>query len=105
MGGTTRQRTDTTDLIFGVRELIAYTSSVMTLHPGDVTATGTPAGVGPLSHGTVSSWRSSGSAGWRWASTGPGPPPTSTALGAATADAAERGRTRTCRRRATSTRQ
>lgn len=51
VGGTTRQRTNTADLIFGVRELIAYTSSVMTLHPGDVIATGTPAGVGPLSHG------------------------------------------------------
>ncbi|ANB04914.1 5-carboxymethyl-2-hydroxymuconate isomerase [Streptomyces ambofaciens] len=51
VGGTTRQRTNTADLIFGVRELIAYTSSVMTLHPGDVIATGTPAGVGPLAHG------------------------------------------------------
>lgn len=51
VGGTTRQRTNTADLIFGVAELIAYTSSVMTLHPGDVIATGTPAGVGPLSHG------------------------------------------------------
>ncbi|MFG2432046.1 fumarylacetoacetate hydrolase family protein [Streptomyces sp. NPDC048590] len=51
VGGAIRQRTNTADLIFGVRELIAYTSSVMTLHPGDVIATGTPAGVGPLSHG------------------------------------------------------
>jgi 2-keto-4-pentenoate hydratase/2-oxohepta-3-ene-1,7-dioic acid hydratase in catechol pathway len=51
VGGATRQETNTADLIFGVRELIAYTSSVMTLHPGDVIATGTPAGVGPLSHG------------------------------------------------------
>ncbi|MFD6532153.1 fumarylacetoacetate hydrolase family protein [Streptomyces sp. NPDC060184] len=51
VSGDTRQRTNTADLIFGVRELIAYTSSVMTLHPGDVIATGTPAGVGPLSHG------------------------------------------------------
>ncbi|MGW6207741.1 fumarylacetoacetate hydrolase family protein [Streptomyces sp. NPDC055089] len=51
VGGTTRQRTNTADLIFGVRELIAYTSSVMTLHPGDVIATGTPAGVGPIGHG------------------------------------------------------
>ncbi|MFD6620280.1 fumarylacetoacetate hydrolase family protein, partial [Streptomyces albidoflavus] len=42
---------NTADLIFGVRQLIAYTSSVMTLYPGDVIATGTPAGVGPLSHG------------------------------------------------------
>ncbi|WEH38302.1 fumarylacetoacetate hydrolase family protein [Streptomyces sp. AM 2-1-1] len=51
VGGAIRQRTNTADLIFGVRELIAYTSSVMTLHPGDVIATGTPAGVGPLHHG------------------------------------------------------
>ncbi|GAA2571036.1 MULTISPECIES: fumarylacetoacetate hydrolase family protein [Streptomyces] len=51
VAGTTRQRTNTADLIFGVRELIAYTSSVMTLHPGDVIATGTPAGVGALGHG------------------------------------------------------
>ncbi|MGV9503814.1 fumarylacetoacetate hydrolase family protein [Streptomyces sp. NPDC003642] len=51
VGGTARQRTNTANLIFGVRELIAYASSVMTLYPGDVIATGTPAGVGPLSHG------------------------------------------------------
>ncbi|WP_393062414.1 fumarylacetoacetate hydrolase family protein [Streptomyces sp. LN549] len=51
VGGATRQRTNTADLIFGVADLIAYTSSVMTLHPGDIIATGTPAGVGPLSHG------------------------------------------------------
>ncbi|WP_338693919.1 fumarylacetoacetate hydrolase family protein [Streptomyces sp. Q6] len=51
VAGETRQRTNTADLIFGVRQLIAYTSSVMTLHPGDVIATGTPAGVGPLKHG------------------------------------------------------
>ncbi|EGX58057.1 5-carboxymethyl-2-hydroxymuconate delta-isomerase [Streptomyces zinciresistens K42] len=51
VGGTTRQRTSTADLIFGVRELVSYASSVMTLHPGDVIATGTPAGVGPLTHG------------------------------------------------------
>lgn len=51
VGGTTRQRTNTADLIFGVRELIAYTSSVMTLHPGDVIATGTAVRVGPIGHG------------------------------------------------------
>ncbi|MFD3870303.1 fumarylacetoacetate hydrolase family protein [Streptomyces sp. NPDC058623] len=51
VGGDTRQRTNTAHLIYGIRDLIAYTSSVMTLHPGDVIATGTPAGVGPLSHG------------------------------------------------------
>ncbi|MEU1173384.1 fumarylacetoacetate hydrolase family protein [Streptomyces microflavus] len=51
VAGVTRQRTNTAALIFGVRELIAYASSVMTLYPGDVIATGTPAGVGPLAHG------------------------------------------------------
>ena len=51
VGGTARQHTNTADLIFGVRDLIAYASSVMTLYPGDVIATGTPAGVGPLGHG------------------------------------------------------
>ncbi|MGW6719632.1 fumarylacetoacetate hydrolase family protein [Streptomyces sp. NPDC054995] len=48
---STRQKVNTRDLIFGVPELVAYISSVMTLHPGDVIATGTPAGVGPLQHG------------------------------------------------------
>jgi 2-keto-4-pentenoate hydratase/2-oxohepta-3-ene-1,7-dioic acid hydratase in catechol pathway len=34
-----------------VAELVAYASSVMTLLPGDVLLTGTPAGVGPLEDG------------------------------------------------------
>ncbi|CAM5658633.1 hypothetical protein SALBM135S_03678 [Streptomyces alboniger] len=51
VAGETRQDTNTGYLIFGVRELVAYASSVMTLYPGDVIATGTPAGVGPLSDG------------------------------------------------------
>ncbi len=51
VAGATRQSTSTEYLIFGVRELVAYASSVMTLYPGDVIATGTPAGVGPLSDG------------------------------------------------------
>ncbi|MFF9342639.1 fumarylacetoacetate hydrolase family protein [Streptomyces sp. NPDC014773] len=51
VAGETRQSTNTAHLIFGVRELVAYASSVMTLYPGDVIATGTPAGVGPLSDG------------------------------------------------------
>lgn len=46
-----RQQANTKELIVGVPELIAYTSSVMTLHPGDIIATGTPAGVGPLTDG------------------------------------------------------
>jgi 2-keto-4-pentenoate hydratase/2-oxohepta-3-ene-1,7-dioic acid hydratase in catechol pathway len=46
-----RQDASTGDMIFGVAELIAYASSVMTLLPGDVLVTGTPAGVGPLADG------------------------------------------------------
>lgn len=49
--GDLRQQGSTADLIFGVADLIAYTSHVMTLHPGDVIATGTPAGVGPITAG------------------------------------------------------
>lgn len=47
-----RQDTNTSELIFGIAELVSYASSVMTLHPGDVIATGTPAGVGPLTDGS-----------------------------------------------------
>lgn len=43
-----RQRGRAADLIFGVPNLIAYVSRIMTLEPGDVIATGTPEGVGPL---------------------------------------------------------
>lgn len=46
-----RQETSTALLIFDVADLISYSSSVMTLQPGDVIATGTPAGVGPLKDG------------------------------------------------------
>jgi 2-keto-4-pentenoate hydratase/2-oxohepta-3-ene-1,7-dioic acid hydratase in catechol pathway len=35
-------------MVFSPAHLIAYTSSIMTLEPGDVIMTGTPAGVGPL---------------------------------------------------------
>ncbi len=49
--GELRQHASTKDLIYGIAELVAYTSHVMTLHPGDVIATGTPAGVGPITAG------------------------------------------------------
>ena len=53
--GTLRQDADISDLIWGVSELIAYASSVMTLHAGDIITTGTPAGIGQISDGdTVS---------------------------------------------------
>lgn len=48
VNGATRQEGRTTDLVRGVAELVAFVSSVMTLLPGDLILTGTPAGVGPL---------------------------------------------------------
>ncbi len=44
--GVLEQDGNTLDMIFGVAQLIASASSIMTLKPGDVLATGTPAGVG-----------------------------------------------------------
>jgi 2-keto-4-pentenoate hydratase/2-oxohepta-3-ene-1,7-dioic acid hydratase in catechol pathway len=46
VNGVTRQRGSTKDMIFTVAELIAHASRLMTLEPGDVILTGTPAGVG-----------------------------------------------------------
>lgn len=48
VNGTVRQQGSTADMIFGVAELIAFASSFMTLEPGDVIETGTPAGVGAV---------------------------------------------------------
>src|SRR5216683_297273 len=45
------QSSSTTELIFPVEEIVARIAQVMTLLPGDVIATGTPAGVGPLAAG------------------------------------------------------
>ena len=46
VNGETVQDGTTADMVFGVGELLAYLSEVMTLNPGDVIATGTPDGVG-----------------------------------------------------------
>lgn len=46
--GETRQRANTRDLIFGVKQLISLASQIFTLEPGDVIMTGTPEGVGPV---------------------------------------------------------
>jgi len=51
VNGEERQHSSTAKMIYGVPELIAYASSVMTLEPGDVIATGTPSGVGPIVDG------------------------------------------------------
>ena len=51
LNGDLVQDGSTRDLIFDIPTLIAYVSSVMTLLPGDVILTGTPAGVGPMEVG------------------------------------------------------
>jgi 2-keto-4-pentenoate hydratase/2-oxohepta-3-ene-1,7-dioic acid hydratase in catechol pathway len=43
---TIRQDSNTDNMIFSIAEQIAHLSSIVTLHPGDVILTGTPAGVG-----------------------------------------------------------
>ncbi|HEU5185189.1 MAG TPA: fumarylacetoacetate hydrolase family protein [Gemmatimonadaceae bacterium] len=48
-----RQRGTAADMAFSIPRLIAYISGIMTLFPGDVIATGTPAGVGPLTAGDI----------------------------------------------------
>lgn len=53
VNGDKRQHGRAADMVFGIPRLLAYISSVMTLVPGDVVATGTPAGVGPLADGDV----------------------------------------------------
>ena len=65
--GETKQRADTGDLVFDPAALVAYLSTIITLEPGDVIATGTPGGVGHardpkeyLSDGTILTTRIEG---------------------------------------------
>ena len=51
VNGVVRQAGSTKDLVFPVEDVVAHVSEIMTLLPGDVIATGTPAGVGPLAAG------------------------------------------------------
>jgi len=51
VNGEMRQMASTRDMVFTVRQLVAYISTIMTLEPGDLILTGTPAGVSPLSPG------------------------------------------------------
>lgn len=53
VNGQVRQAANTRDMIFDVPTLIETVSAIMTLEPGDVIATGTPKGVGPLTPGDV----------------------------------------------------
>jgi len=46
VNGEMRQQGNTTDMVFGVAQIVSHLSQFMTLHPGDLIFTGTPAGVG-----------------------------------------------------------
>jgi len=51
LNGELKQRTSTSDLIFSIPELVSFISHVMTLLPGDIIATGTTSGIGPMQPG------------------------------------------------------
>jgi 2-keto-4-pentenoate hydratase/2-oxohepta-3-ene-1,7-dioic acid hydratase in catechol pathway len=53
VNGAVRQNGNTKDFIFPLDVVIRYVAEVMTLFPGDLISTGTPAGVGPLAAGDV----------------------------------------------------
>jgi 2-keto-4-pentenoate hydratase/2-oxohepta-3-ene-1,7-dioic acid hydratase in catechol pathway len=53
VNGQERQRAPATDMHFQIPFLVSYISGIMTLEPGDLIATGTPSGVGPLRDGDV----------------------------------------------------
>ncbi len=53
LNGAVRQRARTSSMIFNCDRLLSYISHVMTLVPGDVISTGTPAGVGPMKVGDI----------------------------------------------------
>ena len=51
VNGVERQRAKATDMHFSIPDLVSFLSWIMTLEPGDLIATGTPAGTGPLQDG------------------------------------------------------
>ena len=51
LNGEIKQNSNTSKLIFSIEELISFISKIMTLLPGDLIATGTPSGVGPMNIG------------------------------------------------------
>jgi 2-keto-4-pentenoate hydratase/2-oxohepta-3-ene-1,7-dioic acid hydratase in catechol pathway len=53
VNGTERQHAKATDMHFAIPTLISFISGIMTLEPGDLIATGTPAGTGPLADGDI----------------------------------------------------
>ena len=53
VNGIQRQRAKATDMHFSIPELVSFVSGIMTLEPGDLIATGTPAGTAALREGDV----------------------------------------------------
>lgn len=53
LNGDPRQHSHTGNMVFGVAALVSFISRVMTLLPGDIIATGTPSGIGPMRPGDV----------------------------------------------------
>lgn len=53
LNGAVKQKSNTSELIYGVKRLIEFASTFYTLHPGDLIYTGTPDGVGPIKAGDV----------------------------------------------------
>jgi len=51
LNGEIKQDSNTDDLIFSVEQIVSFLSRIMTLYPGDVIATGTPSGIGPMKAG------------------------------------------------------
>ncbi len=51
VNGQIKQKGNTRDMIFNIKQIISYCSTITTLEPGDLIATGTPAGVGPVNKG------------------------------------------------------
>jgi 2-keto-4-pentenoate hydratase/2-oxohepta-3-ene-1,7-dioic acid hydratase in catechol pathway len=51
LNGERRQSSRTSQFIFGIERLISFISQIMTLEPGDLITTGTPAGIGPMQRG------------------------------------------------------
>jgi len=51
LNGEVKQNSNTRNMIFSPQELVEFVSNIMTLHPGDIIATGTPPGVGPMNVG------------------------------------------------------
>jgi 2-keto-4-pentenoate hydratase/2-oxohepta-3-ene-1,7-dioic acid hydratase in catechol pathway len=53
LNGERRQHSSTSNLVFQVGTLVSFISRIMTLLPGDLIATGTPSGIGPMQEGDV----------------------------------------------------